>query len=55
MTDRDLGYPKREETKDAPARHVHSNAVHPDAAGYRQCADAYTSVLCGWLASGPET
>jgi lysophospholipase L1-like esterase len=54
MTDRDRGYPKKEETIGGVPAGIHSNAVHPDAAGYRQCADAYYSVLRGWLASNGE-
>ncbi len=50
VTDRDLGYPKREETVDGVTAQVHSNAVHPNEHGYRQCAEAYHAALCGGLA-----
>lgn len=50
MTDRDEGFPKKEETIDGKTVLVHNNAVHPNEYGYRQCADAYYSVLRGWLA-----
>ena len=49
MTDRDRSYPKKEEVINGVPNMVHCNAVHPGAAGYRQCADAFYSVLCGWL------
>jgi len=49
MTDRDNGFPKKETTDGDKKIMLHSNAVHPGEVGYRQCAEAYYSVLRAWL------
>lgn len=50
MIDRDKGFPKQAEQKGGKTIMVHNNAAHPNEFGYRQCAEAYYSVLRGWLA-----